>query len=142
MAKTHGMSHTPIYRTWCAMLQRCNNTNNPAYARYGGRGISVCQEWQDFEKFHADMGDCPEGMSLDRIDNDGDYCRENCRWATYRQQSNNTRGNVLIEYQGKELSLAQWARELGVSRNALAVRYRRGWPVSDILTIPIKPRKS
>lgn len=83
---------TVLYRAWCDMKQRCYNPKNWAYKYYGGRGIKVCEEWKNsFLTFAKDMGEHPEGMSLDRIDNDGDYCKSNCRWATKKEQMNNKR---------------------------------------------------
>jgi hypothetical protein len=88
----HGMEGTPTYRSWDAMKQRCTNLNNPHYADYGGRGISVCDRWlNSFKAFLEDMGEKPDGLTLDRIDNDGDYTPANCRWATYSEQNLNKR---------------------------------------------------
>lgn len=90
---THNKSYTNIYWIWDQMKRRCNETKNKKYKSYGERGIKVCDEWLSFDQFYKDMGERPEGMSLDRIDNDGNYCKENCHWATAKQQANNTRRN-------------------------------------------------
>lgn len=87
----HHMTGSPVYGSWANMVARCNNVKNPAYGDYGGRGIKVCERWLDFRNFFDDMGDRPEGHTLDRIDPNGDYCKENCRWATISVQNKNRR---------------------------------------------------
>lgn len=140
--KKHGMSKTPVYITWMLMRQRCNNPNHPGYHNYGGRGIKVCPQWDDFEQFFADMGERPVEKTLDRIDVNRDYCPENCQWATRIQQANNKRENIVISYDGKTLTLKQWSRELGMNYWTLHARYKRGWNLTDIITTNIKETKN
>ena len=92
-ATTHGMSKEPIYAAWNVMKARCNNPTSRKWPYYGARGIKVCERWNSFENFYADMGDRPEGLTLGRIDNDGDYEPSNCRWETHYQQVHNRRPN-------------------------------------------------
>jgi len=137
--KTHGMSNTQTYERWVAMRQRCINPTNESYPNYGGRGISVCDDWVDsFETFYSDMGAKPEGRSLDRVDNNGDYNKDNCRWATKTEQDNNKRTNKLLTYDERTQTLAQWCSELNLSSTAVAYRLRNGWSTKDALTIPIR----
>ena len=120
------------------MLQRCNNPNNRQYHHYGGRGIKVCDNWLTFEGFLADMGIKSDGMSLDRIDPNGNYCKENCRWATNYTQQNNKRNNTFVEYNGKVQTLAQWARELDINYDTLVDRISRyGWSAERALTTKV-----
>ena len=125
----HGRYNTPAYNSWRGMKDRCTNPKHSAYARYGGRGITVCDRWlESFENFYADMGERPSKQhTLDRINNDGPYSPENCRWATWEEQANNRRNNVWIEFQGERLSAAQWRKRLGVvsDLHAVAKKYNR-----------------
>ena len=136
--KTHGMEGTPIYKTWASMLQRCNNTKNPDYSRYGGRGITVCERWTKFENFYADMSDRPEGRTLDRINNEGNYEFDNCRWATASEQNDNRRNTVFIN--GEPLAVV--ARRHGMSPKVLYNRYvTLGWTLERSLNTPVGRRK-
>lgn len=122
--QTHGMFGTPIYSTWAHMLQRCENPHNKLYHRYGGRGITVCDEWRDFENFHqwaVENGYDPD-LTIDRIDNDSGYYPENCRWADRTTQSNNTSQNRRIPYCGMTKTIAEWARLFEMDYGTL---YRR-----------------
>ena len=131
---SHGMTRTPIYAIYRGMMQRCYDKNSTAYDRYGARGINVCEKWQTFEGFYEDMGDKPEGMSLERKDNDGDYCPENVVWATAKQQANNTRGNRVLEYRGQKQTMTQWAEEFGLKPQTVWARLvTRGWSVEKAL---------
>jgi len=107
--------YTSMYRRWLSMRERCNNPLAKSYKHYGGRGIRVCPEWEDYLTFKRDMGDCPKGRSLDRIDNNGDYCKENCRWATVVEQAENTRAVRKIAFNGQTRTLSAWAREFGTN---------------------------
>ncbi len=122
----HGMSNTPMHHVWIVMRFRCENQSDRNYHRYGGRGIKVCDRWSDFTKFLSDMGPCPPKMTLDRINNDGDYEPSNCRWATRMEQSNNTRRNRFVAHQGKTLTVSQWARELNVPRGRIDYLLKTG----------------
>jgi hypothetical protein len=136
---THGMSKTPIYNIWQLMRIRCNNPNNPGYRYYGDRGIRVCERWNDFENFLEDMGIPPNSdYSIDRIDNDGNYEPGNCRWANKFQQANNRRINRKIEFRGECLTIAQWARKIGVLDSTLRLRLSNGWSIEKTLTTPVE----
>ena len=100
-----GNRNHPLYKIWNTMRQRCNNTNAKDYPKYGGRGIKICERWNDFWAFVEDMGERPEGHSIDRIDNDGDYSPENCQWATLVEQCNNRRNNVYLTFNGQTLTV-------------------------------------
>src|SRR5690349_13055815 len=94
---THGMSHTPTYRVWQAMIRRCSSPNDKTRNLYGGRGIQVCERWRDFANFYRDMGPRPDGLTLDRINVDGNYEPGNCRWATYSEQNRNRRPTLVCK---------------------------------------------
>lgn len=129
---------TKEYRAWNSMLRRCFDPRIRNFANYGGRGITVCQRWRDsFECFFEDMGTSPKGMSLDRINNLGNYEPGNCRWATRIQQQNNTRYNVLIEFSGKTKTQSQWAREFGIDHKRISARIHSGWDPIRAISQPI-----
>ena len=108
----------PLYDTWCNMRQRCNNPNHRNYYRYGGRGIKVCERWDSFENFVADMGPRPEGMTLERENNDLDYCPSNCVWATSDDQSRNRCTNTYFTFEDTTMCSTDWSHALGISHQA------------------------
>ncbi|BAZ39425.1 hypothetical protein NIES4101_53780 [Calothrix sp. NIES-4101] len=138
--KTHGMSETRTFKIWSRMIFRCSSPSDRGYKNYGARGIKVCQRWLDsFENFLADMGEAPVGMSLDRIDNNGDYEPENCRWANSRQQANNRRNNLRYEYDGAMMTVREISEATGVSASLLGDRIQRmGWSVQDAIRRPCR----
>jgi len=115
----HGMSHTPTYLSWIAMISRCTNPNYREYPRYGGRGITFCERWSDFRNFYADMGERLDGCTLGRIDGDGHYEPENCRWETNYQQHRNRSNNRYLTVNGKTRIMADWARETGIDAQTI-----------------------
>jgi hypothetical protein len=138
----HGKRNSKEYGIWCSIKARCFNTNNHAYKNYGGRGISMCRRWLNFNNFLKDMGKCPVGYSIDRIDVNGNYTAENCRWATPKEQSRNTRFNVLITHNGKSQCIAAWAEELNIPYKLLYQRIRRGLTIEETLTTPVRKRRN
>jgi hypothetical protein len=141
---THGMADSTENITWQHMRQRCNNPHNHAYADYGGRGIKVCPEWDaSFEAFYRDMGPRPSpDHTLDRIDNERGYSPDNCRWATWKEQQNNRRGNRYLEFHGETKTCAEWSKEAGISPATLCKRLKRGWPVEKALIQAVRLCKS
>lgn len=138
--RTHRKSRTSEHRVWTAMRSRCMNKSHESWASYGGRGITVCDRWFHFENFLADMGPRPRGTSLDRINNEGGYSPDNCRWATRREQQRNQRGNKLLTFQGETLCLIEWEERTGISSLAISTRIKRGWSIEDALTVSSTPR--
>jgi len=139
--RTHGKGGTRVYKIYHGILQRCLSTVNPAYDRYGGRGI-VC-EWQSFEEFYRDMGEPPSPKhSIDRYpDNNGPYSKANCRWATRLEQANNTRSNHLLTYKGETRTVSEWTRHLNIPDSVLKNRVRRRWLDEKIFTASIRAFK-
>lgn len=134
----HGMTKTPIYAIWHSMMQRCYDSNSPAFSRYGGRGINVCDKWQTFEGFYEDMGNKPKGLSLERKNVNGDYSPENVVWANAKTQANNRRNNIVLEHNGKKQTMQQWCDELGLKIGTIWARLNRGWNVDRALTEEVR----
>lgn len=136
--KTHGMSHTRLYRIWRAMIERCTCETNVGYKNYGGRGIKVCPQWLEFINFYSEMkSGYKEGLSIDRVNNDGDYCLVNCKWSTPREQNNNRRGNKIIISKGIAKTCAEWSRDLGGNPCLVQLRIKQGWTKERAVTEPI-----
>jgi hypothetical protein len=136
----HGFFGTPIYNIWTHMIARCHYEFNDSYERYGARGIIVCDRWREsFTNFYSDMGDRPTSKhSIDRIDVNGDYCKENCRWATQKQQSNNKTNNFHVEYRGKIYTISQLSEKYLIDRKVLRNRIIRGWNIKEALFTPVR----
>lgn len=124
---------SPLYVTWARMLGRCRNPNNTKYPQYGGRGISVCERWHTFVSFAEDMGPKPDGMSLDRIDVNGNYEPGNCRWATDQEQQRNKNNNRLLTLDGQTKCVTEWAELCGLKESTIRERLRKGWDAKDVL---------
>lgn len=139
---THGKTNTRAYHAWFSMRQRCYYRRNKEYHNYGERGIEVCSEWrEEFEAFYMDMGDPPDGMTLDRIDVEGNYNKETCRWATVKEQARNRRNNRLLTLDGEEHCVAEWAEIVGISSHTLLKRLDAGWSLDRVLRTPVRPIK-
>ena len=151
-ARKHGHSRnasenkgkaSPTYSSWCAMKTRCNNPNFTRYSDYGGRGITYDSAWEDYDNFLIDMGERPEGTTLDRIDVNKGYCKSNCRWGTEEQQKRSRRDNHNVSYNGKTQCLKDWATELGISYTTLHSRINRSkWSIKKAFNTPTNIKKS
>lgn len=142
MSKTHGQSGTREHRAWGRIKERCYRKNHDQYEYYGARGIKVCDRWlESFQNFIEDMGTCPPNMTIERIDCNGHYEPSNCKWATNLEQQNNKRTNVKMEWNGKILTCAQWARETGLSVGIIHYRLKKRRPIEKILTFPAMVNK-
>lgn len=134
----HGKAGTKEYRTWSNIKKRVYKTTDQDYPRYGGRGIKMCERWNDFRNFYADMGDAPSpSHSIDRIDNDGDYSPENCRWATPSQQTRNSTKARMVTFNGETKSVTDWAEEYGLPPKLLMKRLYRGDSFENAVAKPI-----
>lgn len=138
----HGMHNTKTYHAWENMKARCLNKKHPSFYDYGGRGIKVCEEWNDFEGFYKDMGECHKDLTLDRIDNDGSYNKGNCRWVNRICQQGNRRVSCYLTYRGEVRVLEQWAKEYGIGSGALHNRiFQLGWDIEKALITPLRKIK-
>lgn len=141
----HGHSTTTkiskTYLSWGNMIQRCTNPNEKQYKDYGGRGITVCKRWMKFENFLEDMGERPKGHQIDRINNNDNYCKSNCRWATRKEQMRNKRNNRTILFNRKTQCVAAWAEEYGINDGTLRARLNNGWSIKKTLITPVRKRK-
>jgi hypothetical protein len=137
---THGLAGTKTYKIWVAMKRRCQNSKDTNFARYGGRGIKVCERWQKFENFYKDMGAQPNGLTIERIDGNKDYQPDNCKWATYKEQANNVSSNqrytLLIDGKWQTKNVTQWAEHFGIKPSTVFTRLFRGWSISQALVVP------
>lgn len=142
----HGLNGNEFYHTWYAMMQRCYNPTHHNYKNYGARGICVCEEWHSLENFikwaESTVGRKQYGLTVDRIDNNGNYCPQNCKWSTFQEQRRNSRQNRFIEYNGETKCLTEWAQEIGISKETLGGRLKAGWSIDKALTTPLKIQKS
>lgn len=141
--KCHGESTGQFYKKWSSIKTRCYNKNTPSYKNYGGRGIKMCDEWLDFLNFKkwAYENGYSDGLTLERIDVNGNYEPSNCKWIPMEEQAINKRNNTFIEYGGKKQTLSQWSRELSISKEVLSYRHRAGWSDEDCLFGKEKPGK-
>lgn len=126
-------SDTPTYKTWVNMRRRCLDPKNKMYPYYGGRGIGICPSWNDYAAFFTDMGPCPVGLTLERIDNSLGYYKENCKWASMLEQANNRRNNIWMEHEGECKTLSQWAKAVGINRGTINTRYYSKWTPAQVL---------
>ena len=140
---THGLTEHPLYKVWRAMKERCYLPTNKRFEHYGGRGIKVCDEWKDdfvaFFEWSIRNG-YEEGLSIDRINVDGNYEPNNCRWITMDEQSRNKTSNILLTYNGKTQCIAEWSREVGIKEATIRRRIKHGWSIEETLTTPVKVR--
>lgn len=138
---THRMSGSRLHNIWKSMKERCYNSNHSQYKDYGGRGISICEEWKnDFMSFYnwATNNGYADNLTIDRTNNNGNYCPENCKWSTRKEQGNNQRTNHLLTYNNKTQTISQWADEVGINVRTLRTRISRGWSVQDALFRKVK----
>lgn len=129
-----GDFESKTYRAWVNVKRRCNGKTLASWSDYGGRGITYDPRWENFEAFLEDMGEAPPGTSMDRINNDLGYSKENCRWVDWRQNNNNRRVSLHLEYEGRTLSLSEWSEETGIAYDTILQRFKKNWPAEKILS--------
>lgn len=135
-ATKHGFYGHFLYHTWNGMMDRCSNPSSKGYPRYGGRGISVCPRWHSVDNFISDNEPLwSDGLTLDRENNDGNYEPSNCRWVTRKVQQNNRSSNNVLSFNGRSMTASQWAESLGISRNCLYARLKKGYTLERALTM-------
>lgn len=133
---THGLSQKKIYKVWRSLMSRCYDTENPQYYRYGGRGITVSKEWHELTKFAEDMGDPPKGLQIDRVDNNKGYSKENCRWATRKENMNNREANVFINLNGESRTVSEWCAIFNFKTSTIYGRLKAGWETDKLFIKP------
>jgi hypothetical protein len=133
----HGGHGTGVYQSWYSMMDRCYKSKYKCHALYAAKGITVCDRWHDFVNFREDMGERPEGLTLDRRDNSKGYFPENCRWITNKEQQRNKDNNRYLTYEGKTLTIGEWGEIVGISGSIIHSRIRIGWTTEEALTIPV-----
>ena len=141
--QSHGQSNSRLYTIWSLMKARCLNSKNTGYVNYGGRGIRICKRWLNFESFYiwAISHGYNKNLSIDRIDNNGDYKPSNCRWTDMKTQCNNRRTSIIIEFENEKHTMKKWAEIKNIKYRTLARRFEKGWTIEDALTKPIKQHK-
>ena len=136
---THSMSKTKFYNVWNSMVMRCTNPKSKSYQRYGGRGIQVCERWRNFKNFYDDMFEgYKEGLSIDRINNDGNYYPNNCEWKNRKQQANNRSSNNLLPYKNKEYTLMEASEKFNIPYCTLKRRIYKGWSIEKAIETPLR----
>lgn len=140
--RKHGCTKTRLFKIWCSMHERCERKSHMHYEDYGGRGISVCDKWNEFVAFKAwaESNGYKDNLTIDRKDVDGNYCPENCRWVTMKIQQNNKRSNRYIEFDGETHTISEWSEITGIGKTTIKERLNMGWPIKDVLTKPIRKR--
>lgn len=140
--KLHGMTKSRTFKSWDSMKQRCLNPNAPDFAGYGGRGIRICDRWlESFNNFLSDMGERPNGKTLDRKDVNGNYEPSNCRWASRSEQQRNKTNSLRIEWNGETRAVCEWAEITGLKAKIISERISVGWSAHDALTKPNRKAK-